>query len=110
MKKKEDPEISPILTLIIVEVKIKVGKLFLNLINMHFPANSKLSKIFKKNTVKLSYSWLPSIKNFINGHNQQYQIRKIQTLKIAIAKTVIVAQPIQQGMFIEKNLQSDIML
>ena len=33
-------------------VKTKVGKQFFNLIKMHFPKGSKLSKIINKNTIK----------------------------------------------------------
>ena len=32
-----------------------VAKLFLNLLNLHFPKSNKLHKIFNRNTVKVSY-------------------------------------------------------
>ena len=45
-------------------VKTNIGKNFLHLLVKHFPANSKMHKIFNKNTVKVSYScmkkWIPS--------------------------------------------------
>ena len=52
-------------------VKTKVGKQFFHLVNLHFAKNSKLCKIFNKNTIKLSYSCLPNIKNIINSHNRK---------------------------------------
>ena len=35
-----------------------------------FPAGHKLRKIFNRNTVKLSYSCMPNVKQIINGHNK----------------------------------------
>ena len=52
-------------------VKTKVGKQFFNLIKMHFLTDSKLSKVFNKKTIKMSYSYLPNIKNFVNSHKQK---------------------------------------
>ena len=37
-------------------VQTNIGRIFLNLINKHFPNSGKLHKIFNKNTLKLSYS------------------------------------------------------
>ena len=42
-------------------VKTNVGKMFLKLIGKHFPRGHKLNKIFNRNTVKVSYSCLPSM-------------------------------------------------
>ena len=58
-------------------VATNVGNYFLNLIKKHFPKNHKLSKIFNKNTLKLSYSCMPNIKSVINAHN-----RKVTTTEI----------------------------
>ena len=37
----------------------------------NFPKNNPLSKIFNKNTVKISYSCTRNIKSIILGHNKQ---------------------------------------
>ena len=51
-------------------VETNIGKIFLKLIKKHFPPGSKLSKIFNKNTLKLSYSCMPNIKSIISKHNK----------------------------------------
>ena len=51
-----------------MNVDTNVGKIFLNLIDKHFK-NSKLAKIFNRNTVKISYSCMPNIKQIIKGQN-----------------------------------------
>ena len=35
-----------------------------------FPAGHKLRKIFNRNTIKLSYSCMPNVKQIIDGHNK----------------------------------------
>ena len=50
-------------------VKTPVGKKILELIDKHFPKTNPLSKIFNKNTVKVSYSCMPNIQQKINQHN-----------------------------------------
>ena len=52
-------------------VTSNVGKYFLKLLDKHFPKNHKFRKIFNKNTVKVSYSCLPSIKAKVNQHNKK---------------------------------------
>ena len=52
-------------------VKTNIGKKFLELIDKHFPPHNKYSKIFNRNTLKLSYSCTPSMKNIITSHNKQ---------------------------------------
>ena len=48
-----------------LDVSTNVAKIFLNLIEKHFPRSSKLHKIFNQNTVKVSYSCTQ-----IKGHNK----------------------------------------
>ncbi|GFS12631.1 hypothetical protein ElyMa_004864100 [Elysia marginata] len=52
-------------------VKTNVGKTFLKLINKHFPKTSNLYKIINKNTIKVSYSCLPNLKQAIINHNKR---------------------------------------
>ena len=47
-----------------------MGKGFLNLVNKHFPPHHKFRKLFNKNTIKVSYSCIPSMKSKINSHNR----------------------------------------
>ena len=53
-----------------VNVKTKVGNYFLNLIRKHFPPRHKFSKLFNRNTIKVSYSCMPNIKAEIHKHNK----------------------------------------
>ena len=52
-------------------VKTNVGAAFLRLVSKHFPKRSKLSKIFNRGTVKVSYCCLPNIASIIAGHNKR---------------------------------------
>ena len=51
-------------------IKTNTGKYFFRFINKHFPPEHKFHKIFNKNTLKLSYSYMPNLKSLINSHNQ----------------------------------------
>ena len=57
-------------------VSTKVAKFFLNLLDKHFPKNNRLHKIFNKNSVKVSYSFIKSMKTIINNHNTNLQLSK----------------------------------
>ena len=50
-------------------VTTNVGKKFLEIVDKCFPKGSKLNKIFNRNTVKISYSCMPNMKNIIEAHN-----------------------------------------
>ena len=52
------------------QVKTKVGKEFLHIIKTSFYKGHPLQKIFNANTIKLSYSCMPNMKNIIDGHNK----------------------------------------
>ena len=53
-----------------VAVKDNIGKLFLKLIDKHFPQPHKYHKIFNRNTIKISYSCTPNLKSIISSHNK----------------------------------------
>ena len=42
-----------------LKTKTKIGKLFLNLLDKHFPPHNKLHKLFNRTNVKISYSCIP---------------------------------------------------
>ncbi|GFS01943.1 hypothetical protein ElyMa_001111100 [Elysia marginata] len=52
-------------------VSSNIGTNFLHLLNSCFPPNHKLHKVINKNTVKLSYSCTPNIKQIISSHNKR---------------------------------------
>ena len=54
-----------------MNVKTNVGKLFMRLIDKHFPSHHKFHKLFNHNNIKLSYSCMPSMKNVIQKHNSK---------------------------------------
>jgi hypothetical protein len=51
-------------------VTTNIGRKFFQLIEKHFPAGSKLSKIFNRNTIKLSYSCLPNMGSVLKSTRQ----------------------------------------
>ena len=51
-------------------VATNVGRTFLKILNEEFPENHVFHKIFNRNTVKISYSCMPNLKQKINGHNK----------------------------------------
>ena len=52
-------------------ISTNIGSFFLKLVNKHFPKNHKYRKIFNRNTLKISYSCMPSVKSAINVHNRR---------------------------------------
>ena len=52
-------------------VKTNIGKEFFKILKQCFPKENPLSKILNQNSVKLSYSCMPSIGKFISGHNKK---------------------------------------
>ena len=54
-----------------LNVKTNIGKVFLKLVRKHFPRSHKFNKIFNLNTIKISYSLMPNLKNLIKEHNSK---------------------------------------
>ena len=52
-------------------VSTNIGKKFLLLLDKHFPTAHKLSKVFNRNNVKVSYSSMPNFASIINCHNKK---------------------------------------
>ena len=57
------------------DVKNNVGRIFLGIVNSSFPEGHALKPIFNRNTLKLSYSCMPNVKNAIDAHNKA-QLKK----------------------------------
>ena len=53
-----------------LNVETNIGKQFFKILDEEFPPENKLHKVFNRNTVKLSYSCMPSVSNIIDGHNK----------------------------------------
>ena len=51
-------------------VSTNIGRTFLKLLDAEFTEEHVLHKIFNRNTVKISYSCMPSLKQNIDGHNK----------------------------------------
>ena len=54
-----------------INVATNVAKTFLSLIHKHFSKDKKFSKIFNRNTIKVSYSCLPNVKQTIFNNNHR---------------------------------------
>ena len=52
------------------KVVTKAGHYFLRLLDERFPRQHKLHKIFRKNTVKVCYSFTKNIESIITSHNK----------------------------------------
>ena len=51
-------------------VKTNIGQKFFKIVEESFPPNHKLSKIFNRNSLKLSYSCMQNMGNLIKSHNK----------------------------------------
>ena len=54
-----------------INVATNVAKTFLTLTDKHFSTDNSLSKIFNRNTIKVSYSCLPNVKQTISNNNHR---------------------------------------
>ena len=52
-----------------LNVKSKVGKEFLSLLDTSFPPSNPLHKLFTRQTVKLNYSCMPNMVQAVSRHN-----------------------------------------
>ena len=52
-------------------VKTNVARLFLRLLDKHFPGSHILRKLFNRNTIKVSFSCMGNVAYIIKKHNQQ---------------------------------------
>ena len=54
-----------------LKTKAKIGKLFLNLLEKHFPPHNKLYKLFNRTTVKISYICMSNMNSYTDMHNHK---------------------------------------
>ena len=62
---------------------------FLALVDKHFPKDHKLRKIFNRNTIKISYSYMNNTKQIIDNHNKRILTASIQIDNTATAAATI---------------------
>ena len=62
-----------------INVAANVAKTCLTLMDKHFPKNKRLSKIFNRNTIKVSFSCLPNVKQTISNNN--YRLLQLHRMK-----------------------------
>ena len=54
-----------------LKTEAKIGKLFLNLLDKHFPPHNKLHRFFNRTSVKISYSCMPNMNSYTYMHNHK---------------------------------------
>ena len=54
-----------------MNVKSRVGREFLTLLDSSFPPSNPLHKLFNRHTVKLSYRCMPNMAQAVSGHNKK---------------------------------------
>ena len=57
-------------------VSTNITKIFLKLVDKHFPRTRRLHKIFNQNTIKVSYSYMSNVQQLIKKHNNFIQNKK----------------------------------
>ena len=62
-------------------VATNIGKKFFQLLRLHFPKQHPLHCLFNDNTVKLSYSCMPSMNNIVKTHNMKILRKEEETNK-----------------------------
>ena len=56
-----------------MNVETNIAKKFLQLVSKHFPKGHKLSKVFNRNNVKVSYSCMPNVASIISTQQKSTQ-------------------------------------
>ena len=73
-------------------VSTNVGKCFLKILDKCFPAEHQLHSILNRNTVKISYSCMPNMKNIrYNGHtssfrNEEEKLHHIKPIHLVVKR------------------------
>ena len=65
-----------------LRAKTNIGRIFLNLIEKHFPPGNILHKIFNKNTIKISYSCMDNFEKIIKKHNSKIIRKHSKNIKV----------------------------
>ena len=52
-------------------VSTNIARRFIDLVKKHFGKTNPLSKLFNKNSMRVSYSCMPNMQQYINSHNRQ---------------------------------------
>ena len=60
-------------------VPTNIAKIFLKLVDKHFPRTHRFHKIFNRNTIKVSYSCVSNVQQLIKKHSNFIQNKKNKT-------------------------------
>ena len=72
-----------------LKTETKIGKLFLNLLDKHFPSHNKLHRLFNRSNVKSSYSCMPNMNSYTYMHNHKVPNDKPIETGLITATTLI---------------------
>ena len=61
-------------------VSTNIGREFLKILDEEFPKDHTLSKIFNRNTVKVSYGCTANVKHIIDGHNKSILTKQTESV------------------------------
>ena len=92
-------------------VQTNIGRAFTNLIDKCFPTGHKLRKVFNGNSVKLSYSCTPNMKQVIDGQNKATLRKAKQPEQDQTVKTCNCRNKTDcplEGQCLQKELEGDI--
>ena len=70
-----------------LNVKTNIGKVLLKLVRKHFPMSHKFNKIFNLNTITISYSSMPNVKNLIKQDSQQWSRQNTMAMNCRIKES-----------------------
>ena len=68
-----------------MNVRTNIGKEFLNLLDKAFPPDNPLSKLFNRQTVKISYKRMPNMAQAVAGHNSKRRKEVLSLSLVVIA-------------------------
>ena len=91
-------------------VETNVARKFLLLVDKHFPPGHDLRKIFNRNTLKVSYSSMPSIDSTIKSHNSRLTNQTIAERTCNCRKNdtcPVDGRCLEQGIIYEASIKTD---
>ncbi len=80
-------------------ITTNIGKQFFKLLDKCFPPGHQLHKLLNRNTVKLSYSCMPNMKQIISAHNKSI-IKKAKTSTATLPAKHATVDPVDHAHWI----------
>ena len=75
-----------------LNVETNVGKIFLQLLDTHFPPGHILRSVMNRNSVKISYRCLPNIGSFMAKHNSKILSQESDTVVKPLPLVIVRSQ------------------